>query len=123
MVQLTPAIHQCRRTIETAVRRLSFAALDFVYPPACFCRGAEMDADFARFCESCDAKLRSPQKEECPRCGAPVGPYTNLLHGCGQCRKESYAFDRVIRLGVYDDAMRLACLRAKRREAVRWLRD
>lgn len=42
-----------------------------------------------------------------------MGPYTDLSNGCVQCRRQSYVFDRVIRLGIYQDQMRLACLRAK----------
>ena len=35
------------------------------------------------------------------------------MTGCGQCHREKYEFDRVVRLGVYDGDMRMACLRAK----------
>lgn len=42
-----------------------------------------------------------------------IGPYLDPLAPCSLCRDERYAFERVFRLGVYDDALRLACLRAK----------
>jgi ComF family protein len=87
--------------------------LNFVYPPACLLCAEEMSSDEQPFCDECHSKLRPRLKDECPRCGAPVGPFTDLKDGCGQCRRETFAFDRVIRLGVYDDEMRFACLRAK----------
>jgi predicted amidophosphoribosyltransferase len=64
-------------------------------------------------CEECVAKLKPEFADECHRCGAPVGRFTDVSDGCIQCRRESFAFDRVIRLGVYHGDMRAACLRAK----------
>ncbi len=92
---------------------LSAAALDFVYPPECLLCGQELETGSCLFCEPCVTKIKPRLLTECSRCGAPVGPYANLEKGCGQCRRESFAFDRVIRLGIYDGEMRLACLRAK----------
>lgn len=103
----------CRRSMNRFVAPLCYAALDFVYPPECLMCGCEVDRGSESFCESCLDKLKPGICGECPRCGAPVGDYVDLSDGCGQCRRESFAFDRVIRLGVYDGEMRLACLRAK----------
>lgn len=92
---------------------VSTSMLGFIYPPACLLCGCELDQDHQPFCEACHSGLKPRLKDECPRCGAPVGPYVNVTDGCIQCRRESYAFDRVVRLGVYDADMRAACLRAK----------
>ena len=106
-------IEHWSHSLATIVAQLTTAIIDFVYPPACLlCRGA-VDMGGSVFCETCQAGLKHALNEECPRCGAPVGLYVDLKKGCGQCRTESFAFDRVIRLGVYDGGMRLACLRAK----------
>jgi predicted amidophosphoribosyltransferase len=51
------------------------------------------------------------------KCGASIGPYLDPLIPCTFCRKESFAFERVFRLGVYDTALRLACIRAKSADA------
>ena len=91
------------------------AALDFVYPPECLSCGTELGCADCAFCEDCRNKLKPRFAEECPRCGAPVGQFTDLTDGCGQCRQEKFAFDRVVRLGIYEGEMRLACLRAKAR--------
>lgn len=102
-----------RRSLDRYVAPLCHAALDFVYPPECLMCGREVECGRVSFCDSCFDTLRPRISGECPRCGAPVGEYVDLSDGCGQCRRESFAFDRVIRLGVYDGDMRLACLRAK----------
>lgn len=89
------------------------AALDFVYPPHCLLCGNEVQSATLEFCADCRIKLNPCSLTECHRCGAPVGPFANQADGCGQCRGTRFAFERVIRLGVYEGDMRSACLRAK----------
>ena len=101
------------RSLRRSATTLATAALNFVYPPACLFCGRDVESARPGFCETCLATLKPAISNECPHCGAPVGPYTDVTKGCGQCRRESYAFDLVIRLGIYDGDMRLACLRAK----------
>ncbi|MGQ0634294.1 MAG: ComF family protein [Planctomycetaceae bacterium] len=99
---------------------LARAAADFVYPPACrLC-----DAEFAPpeqppppFCETCRAELEKSHGPACVRCGATVGPHLDPHRRCMYCRNESFAFERVVRLGVYDGLLRTACLRAKQQGA------
>ena len=95
------------------------AVLDFVYPPHClFCEAeirSAVDATGRRvwFCHECLAKLRPDAGNECRCCGAPLGPYTVSNDGCPVCVREHFAFDEVIRLGLYHDDLRVACLLAK----------
>jgi predicted amidophosphoribosyltransferase len=102
------------------VRSLAHAAADFVYPPSCpLCR-REMPHDFlqprpAGFCDACRHELLHGRMQGCHRCGASIGPYLDPALPCTFCRDEKFAFDRVIRLGVYDGAVRKACLEAKQR--------
>jgi ComF family protein len=49
----------------------------------------------------------------CHRCGAPVGLYVVATDHCILCKRENFAFDEVVRVGLYRDEMRVACLRAK----------
>lgn len=42
----------------------------------------------------------------CPRCGGGVGVGEVDSEGCSSCRPRRLAWDRSIRLGVYDDALR-----------------
>ncbi|MFK7818376.1 MAG: ComF family protein [Planctomycetaceae bacterium] len=56
-----------------------------------------------------------PIQFSCDVCGAPVGQYTSTKDGCLECGKGPHAFQRVIRLGLYDDLLKRACIRAKDR--------
>lgn len=91
------------------------AAIEFIYPPACLLCQKEVSsgADDSTLCADCRSKLTTVPGNACFRCGAPVGPYTVANDHCILCKREAFAFDEVIRLGIYRDAMRVACLRAK----------
>jgi predicted amidophosphoribosyltransferase len=113
VINILGIVDRCRRSAERVVSPIYSAALDFVYPPECLLCGRELQHGNFAFCELCLLKVKPRFANDCPRCGAPVGQYVDLTKGCGQCHRETFAFDRVIRLGVYDGEMRLACLRAK----------
>lgn len=95
------------------------AALEFVYPPSCLLCHQELvqktdDAsEPSSFCLDCVSKLVPGTGNACRRCGAPVGPYVSASDHCILCRKENFAFDEVVRLGLYRDELRTACLFAK----------
>ena len=89
------------------------SVLDFIYPPACLFCAREIAPTHPAFCFECHDAFHPRVTDACPRCGAPVGPFTVQETGCAQCHQESFAFDRVIRLGIYENDMRIACLRAK----------
>lgn len=95
------------------------AALEFVYPPTCqLChvevsRPVEDRIHVSSLCPECLTRLVQPIANSCRRCGAPRGPFTVAEDHCILCRREDYAFDEVIRLGLYRDDLRIACLMAK----------
>lgn len=105
------------------------AAGDFVYPPACRLCDADLpvpaEPSFTSaavvpqrlFCAACETALRSTHGPACLNCGASIGPHLDPALPCMLCRNEHYAFERVFRLGVYDGALRTACLKAKARGA------
>lgn len=95
------------------------AAVDFAYPPACRLCGSELPepagAHAAQmFCETCAEELTSSHTLACQRCGASIGPGLDPQRPCAFCCHEGYAFERTVRLGVYDGALRTACLEIKR---------
>ncbi len=89
---------------------------EFFYPSHCaFCRAplSEPENSDGDFCGTCRRGLCQHSGPACAKCGAPVGPHVDPAAGCNYCVRESFAFDRVIRLGLYSDTLRRACLRAK----------
>lgn len=52
-------------------------------------------------------------ENSCRRCAALVGPHLVTSAGCVHCRRDRFAFEGVIRLGVYDGLLGSACLRTK----------
>src|SRR5690242_5484666 len=94
-------------------------AADFLYPPACRWCAAELPEALsyptagAPFCEKCRGELLATRGLACVRCGAAIGPYLDPNVPCSMCRDEKFAFERVIRVGVYDGALRAACLKGK----------
>ncbi|HVV99288.1 MAG TPA: double zinc ribbon domain-containing protein [Planctomycetaceae bacterium] len=102
----------------TTANRLAVAGFDFLFPPRCpLCRGEAISTGrFSRpdFCEGCRQGLVvTARGNACRVCGAPVGPNLDASQGCALCRDDRFAFERVIRLGIYDGPLRLACLRGK----------
>jgi len=113
------------RQISAAVARpltqLGRAAFRFVFPPSCpRCRReVEFEERDGRgrliapvLCHQCAADLLPPPSRRCVRCGLQVGSHAPT-DGCSHCRSSKFRFRSVIRCGLYDDAMRSACIRAK----------
>lgn len=102
-------------------RNLLASGWDFVFPPACVICGTGLEASDAhehspsRFCTECRHALTTHADDPgCSRCGAPLGPYVDRDHGYQECRRETFAFRTVYRLGVYSDAaMKDAVVRCK----------
>jgi len=106
------------RQVLSGTNRLWRAGLDFVYPPACALCAAALDANAhgvaeRRLCPACRSMLAPQVPNRCVRCSAPVGPYLDTSRGCVHCRNDRFAFERVLSLGVYEGALRSACLLAK----------
>lgn len=56
-------------------------------------------------------------REYCGKCGESVGPFECDEQGCAHCRDRRFPWDRVVRLGAFDGAMREWILEVKFR---RW---
>lgn len=111
---------QAARRGVASVRQWLRAGLDFLYVPQCLLCEQELErplaATAANLCPICRDDLLQDAGRACRSCGAPVGPHLDLS-SCPQCRRNRFAFDRVLRLGIYDKLLRLACLRGKKRGA------
>lgn len=100
------------------LRSLWEATLEFVYPQRCvFCGGEDDDVAEVpcvnALCSHCCQQLAPRIDNPCARCGAPAGPYLDASRDCVHCRKDRFRFHSVIRLGVYQGPLRIACLRGK----------
>jgi len=119
-----PVARDNRWKVPDWVRTLARGAADFLYPPVCRLCTAELPeiapdrisndlTTSAPFCEACRRGLLATRGLACTHCGASIGPYLDPNLACSLCRDERFAFERVVRLGVYDDVLRTACLRSK----------
>jgi ComF family protein len=94
-------------------KTFSHGLLQIVYPATCLACGGSPEQYQDRLCSSCRHLLANLNTQVCPRCAATVGPYVELEDGCTHCRKLSFPFERVLRLGPYSGALREAVLRTK----------
>jgi len=103
-------------TLRSGLRNFGCCAVDFLYPPHCeFCQTPlpESDADRKELCHACRDAFLLSDGPACRRCGSPVGPNLGIVEQCYFCQRRKFAFERVIRLGIYQDQLRLACLQSK----------
>ena len=109
--------------LKRKVRRAASSLVDFMLPPACaFCtrdlqNDFEATVDGINLCGKCRKNFTSDTRFACVKCGSPVGPYVDTTHGCPECSRRKFRFDQVVRLGIYEDSLRTACIRGKSRGA------
>lgn len=92
------------------------AALQFFYPPSCLVCGSETErtSPLEGACGECYGEFSGGVEESrCYRCGEPVGPHLDASVPCSLCRETSFAFERVIRWGLYEEGLRDLCVRGK----------
>jgi ComF family protein len=94
------------------LRDIARGLVDLVYPPICVLCEQPAGPRYA-FCPDCLADVANDPFASCPRCGRSIGPHTDTTAGCSGCRGESFAFDRVVRMGPYAGRRRELVLRAK----------
>ena len=99
------------------------AAIGLVAPPRCAACGREgrpwggLNSVLPHLCRPCQEAAVPPEENRCSRCGGPVGPFIDTAKGCIHCRRDRFHFETVIRLGVYESALRRMCLAAKQPRA------
>ncbi|NOX54314.1 MAG: ComF family protein [Planctomycetes bacterium] len=109
--------------LRASARVIASSAIEFFYPAFCpgCCQTLLDEASLNEFglslacplCEACEQAFLPARDDMCFRCGLPVGPYVDASRGCTACRRRSFSFQRVIRLGLYRDELRAACIRSK----------
>jgi ComF family protein len=80
------------------VRRTLVGTLDAVLPSMLERPGVEADPAAANW-------MADSAEAYCPRCGATAGPGSVTPQGCPHCRGQSLPWQRIIRLGAYDQPL------------------
>jgi len=85
-------------------------------PGLCWGCNRPLEPDRDAFCADCEQRVVHDPHPTCPRCSSTVGPHVALDGGCSRCRNESFAFERVVRLGPYEGLLRSLILRIKQQD-------
>lgn len=105
-----PMISWAQRWRRQAIRWAG-DGVDLLFPPRCrWCR-AEEQPTVGGLCTACSREF-ADGRERCTRCGAAGSAASDA--GCGGCRRGQPAWDGIVVLGGYGDALRIAVLRMKR---------
>jgi ComF family protein len=106
----TPGLASLSRLV-----RLAWTGCQYLlYPPLCYLCGRPVVLEEHPFCAACRREVLHDPLAACPRCAATVGPYGVVAGRCPACRHESFAFERALRLGPYEE-LREIVLRLKQR--------
>lgn len=100
--------------LTTLGRDFLIGAQHLIYPGCCLLCGHPLAAAQTHFCSLCHQELFADTASTCPRCAGALGPFAVSDGRCGACRKESFAFEQVLRLGVYEGLLREVILRLKK---------
>lgn len=105
--RMTPWAHRWRRQ----AIRWAGNGVDLLFPPRCrWCRGEGEPAPRG-LCDACVREF-ADARERCLRCGASGQGGSGA--GCTACRRGQPAWEGIVVLGGYADALRDAVLRVKR---------
>lgn len=87
--------------------------IDLAYPPLCALTREPIAAgDFSE--QAKQRLLKFADGNRCWRCASEVGPHLETKpDGCDLCRDTSFAFQRVLRLSLYEEELAAACRRMK----------
>ena len=108
----------------TWIGSLANGLLGLAFPPCCAHCGAAVESDSIapQLCESCIARIFTPQSTACRRCGVygvrkdmsqRKRQPKSVVECCLECRDQKFAFDEVFSLGVYTGPLQEAVVRMK----------
>jgi ComF family protein len=100
-------------TLAHVGRELRDGLLHLFLPAGCYVCGVPLAASVRHFCDGCRKNLFTDPHAVCPHCAATIGPYGAPDGECPSCRDETFAFERVVRLGSYGGTVRDVILRLK----------
>jgi len=85
-----------------------FYGLDhLLFPPHCILCQMPICRSDDGLCPACWQELsRNVAGDYCRRCGRNASPHGIVNNRCGACQDEAFAFDGIVRAGVYETALR-----------------
>ncbi len=102
----------------SATRRLLLRATDLIWPRACLGCPTPLDCEDLDLCPACwNLMMASVGGAYCRTCGEMRGPHLLIDERCGACRRRQPGrarYFQIVRVGVYDGALRRLILRFKR---------
>lgn len=85
-----------------------------LFPPHCILCKVPICRDDDGLCRVCWQELtRCVGADYCRRCGRTASPFGIVNNRCGGCQEQVYAFDGVVRAGLYESALRRLVLAFK----------
>ncbi len=97
-------------------RSVVSGSLNLLYPRQCAqCEAAPVSATEILLCDECRRRLAPADRSQCERCAAAIPSTQRGESDCSRCRSESFRFEKVFALGRYENELRQAVLRMKRR--------
>lgn len=78
-----------------------------LFPPVCVLCQIPVCRDDDGLCASCWQELsRCIGSDYCRHCGRNASPFAIVNNRCGACQDEAFAFEGIVRAGVYESALR-----------------
>lgn len=92
------------------------AGMNVLFPLQCHVCACALPAESeVAICEACETRLLKDAGPICPKCGQLLPPsQVDTEQGCFRCKNKAYRFDRVIRLGLYQQEFRSLVLQTKK---------
>lgn len=85
-----------------------------LWPCTCLICRELINEDSNQLCDSCNQQiLQATAGQYCPRCGRDISQFAILNNKCPMCTNEKFYFDKIIRCGIYDNALRMMILAMK----------
>lgn len=101
-----------------------FYGLDhLLFPPHCILCQTPVCRSDEGLCPACWQELsRNVSGDYCRRCGRNASPHGIVNNRCGACQDEEFAFDGIVRAGIYETALRNLVLSFKFQQKTEYAR-
>ncbi len=102
-----------RLTLASLWRLGRDGVVDWIYPPRCSLCRHPWSNHRDPCCPSCRELLRDQSAQSCPRCASDQPSTAGDKPDCPSCIGESFSFERILRMGAYEGALREVVLMMK----------